>query len=833
MSILAERKRKQKWSLNPRGKLWSEDANKFGQKMLEKMGWSHGKGLGAKEDGRTEHIKVSYKNDSQGMGYKETDDQWTEHQTNFTALLETLGAKPKESEIKLSSLEIKSQNSKARVHYKKFTRGKDLSRCSEKDLANIFGKRCLKEANKQVKNEVEETKETQSDEQCNNRNFSHGGLISEYFKKKLPGFGNTNGFVVSNNGVLPKTDESDTEDKPSFGFGFTQDNSDIKNINNDLKHRRKRSSESESELNTNFGFGFNNRLECSTTHTKTSFVSYINGSSVEGESISKKKKDKKKRALDDSEENIEDTPKKKKLSIENIPDELPIKNKKDKSKKKNQEDCGLSNPAFDPMFSPSNIEKHVLEPIEETMDESLNDTASQVAKMFEVQVQINSEVTPVKHSSHEPEGGRKKKKRKDVADTVESNKPSVTSSDAIMDQSEDQETPRKKKKKSKVVVEEMDTTENVNTNSESKESKKKKKKLKAESTLEGTNDSLESAETEINTKKKKSKAKQSEGIDNPFFDSFVEEDQLASETIENPYEIQVKPKKNKRKKSDKSKDNFAIENPTFNGIDTSDPQDKKNEEFEVKRKSKSNKKAQVPKEEGGISNLAINLNDSLLENCDLMLNICTTPAQPNMSKAEEPGSIQKVKTAVERRKSVRFSDVTRERIIPCKEELENETLDDSRNIVELEGKLNDSADLSYIDKFIQKKKAKKNKGLDNEAFDQQASNIEENITAISKTLDSYQAEIENDINENKAKALEVEDIMVGEVGNPDGTNEKLSDGSVKLKFKYASFRKSAPYLQNLTGAKKSYKHLIKGDIVLDFKESNLHEIDGYAVAKAS
>lgn len=27
--------------------------------MLEKMGWSKGKGLGLKEDGTTEHIKVS------------------------------------------------------------------------------------------------------------------------------------------------------------------------------------------------------------------------------------------------------------------------------------------------------------------------------------------------------------------------------------------------------------------------------------------------------------------------------------------------------------------------------------------------------------------------------------------------------------------------------------------------------------------------------------------------------------------------------------------------------------------------------------------------------
>ena len=33
---------------------------------MEKMGWSKGKGLGANEDGMTDHIKASYKSDSRG-----------------------------------------------------------------------------------------------------------------------------------------------------------------------------------------------------------------------------------------------------------------------------------------------------------------------------------------------------------------------------------------------------------------------------------------------------------------------------------------------------------------------------------------------------------------------------------------------------------------------------------------------------------------------------------------------------------------------------------------------------------------------------------------------
>jgi G-patch domain len=42
------------------------DASSLGKKLMEKMGWSSGKGLGKDEQGDTEHIAVKYKNDSKG-----------------------------------------------------------------------------------------------------------------------------------------------------------------------------------------------------------------------------------------------------------------------------------------------------------------------------------------------------------------------------------------------------------------------------------------------------------------------------------------------------------------------------------------------------------------------------------------------------------------------------------------------------------------------------------------------------------------------------------------------------------------------------------------------
>ncbi|XP_056419812.1 PIN2/TERF1-interacting telomerase inhibitor 1 [Hyla sarda] len=200
MAMLAEPRRKQKWSVDPRNSTWSKDENKFGQKMMEKMGWSKGKGLGAQEQGSTEHIKVQMKNNTLGLGAANNhEDNWIAHQDDFNQLLEELNshhgagsaASSDNENKKTFSLEEKSKSSKKRVHYMKFAKGKDLSCRSDTDLACIFGKR------EKVKKSSKE--ETDSDPEEENENKSPSPAtevepgntvtsslsVNEYFAKRM------------------------------------------------------------------------------------------------------------------------------------------------------------------------------------------------------------------------------------------------------------------------------------------------------------------------------------------------------------------------------------------------------------------------------------------------------------------------------------------------------------------------------------------------------------------------------------------------------------------------------------------------------------------------
>ncbi|KAM7117591.1 PIN2/TERF1-interacting telomerase inhibitor 1 isoform 1-T1 [Ciconia maguari] len=192
-------RRRQKWSVDPRNSAWSKDESKFGQKMLEKMGWSKGKGLGAQEQGNTEHIKVQVKNNMLGLGATiNYEDNWIAHQDDFNQLLAELNDCHGQGETESSvnnqkttfSLEEKSKSSKKRVHYMKFAKGKDLSSRSEDDLSCIFGKR-----QKNMKTQEDITDPESQEEKKRNHWLSEPAdgyntvksvlTVQEYFAKRM------------------------------------------------------------------------------------------------------------------------------------------------------------------------------------------------------------------------------------------------------------------------------------------------------------------------------------------------------------------------------------------------------------------------------------------------------------------------------------------------------------------------------------------------------------------------------------------------------------------------------------------------------------------------
>ncbi|KAK3594084.1 hypothetical protein CHS0354_040852 [Potamilus streckersoni] len=222
MTMLAEPRRKQKLSLNPRGTNWSNDNSKFGQRMLEKMGWTKGRGLGAKEHGQTEHVKVTLKSDKRGIGCSRNfADKWIEHQDDFNMLLASLnqdhcqgneadGDKMDSSITQVSSLEAKSKLSRSRVHYQKFTKGKDLSSKSLHDLACVFGQRKSKSEPDTPQNKSE----ANSDAEDNEKNYQ-GVLtvksedsVQEYFAKKMAKL------QKNKNGIEPSDDQDCNRGSP-------------------------------------------------------------------------------------------------------------------------------------------------------------------------------------------------------------------------------------------------------------------------------------------------------------------------------------------------------------------------------------------------------------------------------------------------------------------------------------------------------------------------------------------------------------------------------------------------------------------------------------------
>ncbi|CAF1058727.1 unnamed protein product [Didymodactylos carnosus] len=188
MVSLAEKRTKIRYTVNQKTE-WTDDSSKFGQRMLEKMGWKQGVGLGKDESGRVEHISLAFKDNLKGVGYMSNkyDDTWVHHQDGFDNVLQQLQQQYSTATTTFlstkcnntSNLVEKLEATKTRFRYKKQSGGKDLSTRSSSDLDCIFGWNKMK----QIKQNDETTATTIVDDE--NKNYvTSKQSIQDYFKEK-------------------------------------------------------------------------------------------------------------------------------------------------------------------------------------------------------------------------------------------------------------------------------------------------------------------------------------------------------------------------------------------------------------------------------------------------------------------------------------------------------------------------------------------------------------------------------------------------------------------------------------------------------------------------
>lgn len=162
-----------------RNNAWASDQSMFGQRMLLKMGWSHGKGLGKNQQGTSTNLRAIRREDGLGIGAK-TDrfggEGFSKTSRNFHGLLASLkaehGEEGSEDEKKKRKREKKRDKKRRKKreeagsdcdasstknmegeqrsitlatnrvsagHSRKMLASKDLANRSKEDMAAIFG----------------------------------------------------------------------------------------------------------------------------------------------------------------------------------------------------------------------------------------------------------------------------------------------------------------------------------------------------------------------------------------------------------------------------------------------------------------------------------------------------------------------------------------------------------------------------------------------------------------------------------------------------------------------------------------------------------------------
>lgn len=125
---------------------WEEEKANKGLKMMERMGWKQGTGLGSKGHGAVTHIRVRQKKDNAGIGATAAtaDDAWRATQDVFNSILTRLNDGTAEEEDEDAARAPAPTVQQAMVRhslYRKFRAAKRATGYSSTDMAMIMGRR--------------------------------------------------------------------------------------------------------------------------------------------------------------------------------------------------------------------------------------------------------------------------------------------------------------------------------------------------------------------------------------------------------------------------------------------------------------------------------------------------------------------------------------------------------------------------------------------------------------------------------------------------------------------------------------------------------------------
>lgn len=129
------------------------DSNKLGQRLLEKMGWVQGKGLGTKEDGATDPLLLPVRPDNEGLGWRERnvnqalrtsyEEALAKLQRHHAPVSSSSAAEARvdareSKEVQTQSDQAARRQIKVRHRFSKLLRAKDASSYTAQDLAVIL-----------------------------------------------------------------------------------------------------------------------------------------------------------------------------------------------------------------------------------------------------------------------------------------------------------------------------------------------------------------------------------------------------------------------------------------------------------------------------------------------------------------------------------------------------------------------------------------------------------------------------------------------------------------------------------------------------------------------